>query len=84
VNQVEAIAAIQAVRGLRRVNYESAIARKIEMFLCGELLLAMATIWTDQDLDCLGSGYKCDTLRSVCIGIIRGRPGEGPQPWRLA
>jgi len=84
MNLVDTMAAIHAVRSLRRVNSESTVARKLEASLCVELIVAVATVWTDQDIDIFLSGYKRDTLRSVCLGILRGRPGEGVNPWRLA
>ena len=79
----EAIQTIRVVRASRARGYFDQ-ARRMEIDLCRQLWLdltpdapevgAMLALFRDKPRE---------DLQSVCIGIIQGRSGDGPFPWKL-
>lgn len=80
----EAVRTIRSVRKIRAVCPDSKLARALEVKLC-------RLLWLELTPDAPEVGPMLAVfckprvdLQAVVAGIIQGRSGDGPYPWRLA
>ncbi len=72
---------IHLIKSIRQINPLSSIARRLELQICGELLLVAGT--TEGLADSILPGVARENAKTYLFGVIHGRPNDPGQPWVL-